>query len=220
MKKKYKLILLEKQEENNINIISYCIMDNHIHLLLNVNNIENMCKFMHQINTKYAKFYNKVNNRVGYVFRNRYFSKEILDYNQLKRCIVYIHRNPVVAKIVKNEKDYKYSSYNEYLESKERKKLIDFEYCKKLFGEISEEEFIVLFKQIHKYKDSELKEFDNFNQKQEVNFQSLIEKYKNFSQSEKIIKLNKEEKISERKLAKIFNQNRYQIRKILKNSNK
>lgn len=191
LKEKYRAIIKEKMQKNNVNIIAYCIMDNHVHMLVNIQKIEDMCKFMQQVNTTYAKFYNKVHNRVGFVFRNRYLAKPILDENQLNKCIAYIHRNPVVAKIVEKESDYKFSSYNEYIKD-------------------MNENFKIV------YKDSELTGFDDFEEKEEINFDELLEKYDYLTENEKIIKLNVEEKISERKLAEIFNKTRYQIRKILK----
>ena len=92
LKKMYIDLIKEKSEKNNVKIMAYCIMDNHVHMLINVDKIEEMCKFMQQINTAYAKFYNKQFDRVGYVFRNRYLSKAILDEGQLKRCIVHTHK--------------------------------------------------------------------------------------------------------------------------------
>lgn len=187
-KKKYIKIMYDKINEKNIEIIAYCAMDNHVHVLMKVEKAEEMCKFMQQVNTTYAKFYNKVNNRVGYVFRNRYLAKIILDENQLKKCIVYIHRNPVVAKLVEKEYEYKFSSYNQLQEQ---------------------------YKIDYKYKDNELTEFDDFEEKVEINLSELLEKYFYLKENEKIMKLNVEGKISERKLAEIFNKTRHQIRKIL-----
>ena len=85
LKEKYKEILTEKMKENNVDIIAYCIMDNHVHLLIKVQNVQDMCRFMQQVNTTYAKFYNRLKHRVGFVFRNRYLSKAIQDENQLNK---------------------------------------------------------------------------------------------------------------------------------------
>lgn len=60
-------------------------------------------------------YYNRKKERVGYVFRNRFKSQPILSKKQMYTCIKYIHMNPVKAGIVKEEKDYNYSSYNDYL---------------------------------------------------------------------------------------------------------
>ena len=82
-KKVYLKCLFEKSENYDINIISFCIMDNHAHILLHTNNIEDMSRFMKQINEKYALFYNREKNRVGYVFRNRYKSEPIYEERYL-----------------------------------------------------------------------------------------------------------------------------------------
>lgn len=214
LKRKYINIISEKLQKNNVNIISYCIMDNHVHMLINVQKIEHMCKFMQQVNTSYAKFYNKFYNRVGYVFRNRYLSKSILDERQFKKCIVYIHKNPVVAEIVKREEDYIFSSYNEYLQGTNTFSILSPNASQMLFGDVSREEFKNYFREMHNYKDDELKEFDDFEEKEDL--ERIIKKYSKFTDEEKIIKLNIEEKISERKLAKVFKKTRYEIRKILK----
>lgn len=216
LKEKYKNILNEKMKQNNINILSYCIMDNHIHLLIKVEKNEDMCKFMQQVNTTYAKFYNKINNRVGYVFRNRYLAKPILEEKQLKRCVVYIHRNPVVANMIQKEGDYKFSSYNEYINDKNEENLICSNSNKMLFGKISKNELTNEYNKIHNYKDIELKEFDDFDERKQIDFEGLLEKYSYLSEDEKILKLNLNEKISERKLAEIFNKTRHQVRKIIK----
>jgi uncharacterized protein VirK/YbjX len=52
---------------------------------------------------------------VGYVFRDRYYRKPILNRKNLLNCMVYINRNPVNARICDNEIDYKYSSYREFI---------------------------------------------------------------------------------------------------------
>lgn len=115
-KEKY-LNLIERYQANcKIDVLSYCIMNNHTHMLLHTKEISNMSKFMHKVNTEYAKFYNDISNgRVGYVFRDRFLSEPITNNEYLFQCINYIHNNPVKAEIVSECKDYKYSSYKNYL---------------------------------------------------------------------------------------------------------
>lgn len=112
--KNFYLKLLRKNiKEANIKIIAFCIMDNHAHLLIYSENVKKLSVFMQKVNSVYAQFYNYMENgRVGYVFRDRYKTEPILDRKQLIRCIKYIHNNPVKAGMVKNQKNYKYSSYN------------------------------------------------------------------------------------------------------------
>lgn len=114
-KKKYLNLIKKYYIDYEIDVICYCIMDNHAHLILYSENIKNLSDFMKKVNLIYAFYYNKKHNRVGYVFRDRFKSILILDRKQLYTCIKYIHMNPVKANIVKKECEYKYSSYNDYL---------------------------------------------------------------------------------------------------------
>lgn len=114
-KNKYIEILNKYKKQCNIQILSYCIMDNHAHLLLYMKEIKDMSRFMHAVNTSYSNYYNKTNNRVGYVFRDRYKSEPIYKEKYLLNCINYIHMNPVKAGIIKNAKEYKYSSCEQYM---------------------------------------------------------------------------------------------------------
>jgi len=71
---------------------------------------------MHKVNFKYAQYYNFMEQeRKGYVFRDRFISEPICSQDYLLNCIIYIHNNPVKAKIVKYAYQYKYSSYNDFI---------------------------------------------------------------------------------------------------------
>ncbi len=114
-KEKYLSLLKQYYLKYNIDIIAYCIMNNHAHLMLYSSQIQNISNFMQKVNARYAMYYNKRKNRVGYVFRNRFKSKPIINQKQMYTCIKYIHMNPVKANITKEEGKYKYSSYNDYI---------------------------------------------------------------------------------------------------------
>ena len=66
---KYKEIIVEKLKDSNIIILAYCIMNNHAHFLIYSERSEYLSKFMQKLNSTYSNYYNKTNNRVGYVFR-------------------------------------------------------------------------------------------------------------------------------------------------------
>lgn len=112
--KYYISILYELKDELNIKIIAYCIMNNHAHLLIHTNDVSNLTKYMHKTNTKYAIYYNKIHDRVGYVFRNRFKSEGIYSERQLYNCISYIYNNPVKAKICRTPEEYPYSNSKYY----------------------------------------------------------------------------------------------------------
>ena len=113
-----------------IDILAYCIMDNHAHLLLYSNENGNLSKFMQKVSMLYAIYYNKSKNRVGVVFRNRFTTKAINNKKQLYICMKYIFMNPVKAGIVKEIQEYKYSSYKDFIN---QKFLINSEYIKSIF---------------------------------------------------------------------------------------
>ena len=56
---------------------------------------------------------------MGSLFQGRYKVSEITSDSYYTRIITYVHQNPVVAGLVSNLEDYKYSSYNSYLSNKE-----------------------------------------------------------------------------------------------------
>jgi len=101
-------------EDHSIDIVAYCLMDNHVHIVVkaSVLNLANAIKCM---NTKYAMNFNRQRYRVGHVFQDRYKSQAILDDQYLLQVIRYVHNNPDKAKMVESIKDYNWSSYNEYL---------------------------------------------------------------------------------------------------------
>lgn len=128
---KYKELILKKIDKANIEIVAYCIMNNHAHFLIYCEKIEHLSKFMQRLNTSYSRFYNKINKRVGYVFRDRYLSQSIFDEKQLYNCLNYIHNNPVKAGMVKDASEYKYSSYYELVN---RKSIVTDKGIELLFG--------------------------------------------------------------------------------------
>ena len=94
-KEEYIKILKSKIE--NIEILAYCIMDNHAHFLIYYTKLEELSELMRKVNTTYAMKYNKINKRKGFVFRDRFFTQPILNEMQLYNCLVYIHKNPINA---------------------------------------------------------------------------------------------------------------------------
>ena len=113
-KKVYLKLLFQNYKKYNNDIISFCIMDNHLHIILYVDKIENMSNLMKYINCEYAQFYNRFKNRVGPVFRDRFKSQPIEDESYLYQCILYVHRNPVKAEIAETIDTYEYSRTMKY----------------------------------------------------------------------------------------------------------
>lgn len=219
-KEKYKRLLSENLRESKVKLLSYCIMDNHVHMLSYTKNPKEMSKLMQKINTSYAIYYNKVNNRVGVVFRNRFTTQPINSRRQLYNCLIYIHNNPVKAGIVKNPNDYKYSSYGEWITGKQ---IIDEQCAQLVYNE--ELKDIKKFKEMH--LRNEISDIDDI--EEYIDYKKIIEKYKIKEDDtlEKIVKredylndivreLRQKSNMSIRRISEILNINRPKVTKILK----
>ena len=117
-KREIRKLILDNQEKFNINVIAYCIMNNHMHLLIRFKETKDLSSYMHKINTSYAMYYNKRHNRQGYVHKGRFYSQIIKNEKHLTNAIIYIHNNPVKAKICNKANEYEFSSYLNYWKDK------------------------------------------------------------------------------------------------------
>ena len=100
-------------------VYAYCLMPNHFHFFLRIDDKEMFEKGVKNFFISYSKAINKKHNRVGSLFQGRYKASEITTDSYYTTIIAYIHQNPVVAGLVKNMDDYKYSSYPAYLSNKD-----------------------------------------------------------------------------------------------------
>ena len=103
-------------------ILAYCIMKNHIHLLLKQEK-EELDKIIKRIGSSYVYWYNLKYHRVGHLFQDRYKSEPVEDNSYLLTVLRFIHQNPVKAGVCKKVCDYALSNYNEYLN--DSSKIID-----------------------------------------------------------------------------------------------
>jgi putative transposase len=97
-----------------VDIVNYCLMPNHLHMLIRVNQPENLPKFMQGVLQVYACYFRKKYNSAGFIFQNRYKSIHIDNDAYLLECGRYIERNPLRAKIISNIQDYPWSSFLYY----------------------------------------------------------------------------------------------------------
>ena len=96
-------------------IYAYCLMGNHLHLLLKEGK-EPLETVMRRICGSYVFWYNRKYGRVGYLFQDRYKSEPVEDNEYLLTVIRYIFHNPIKAGIVTNVHNYKWTNYIDYIE--------------------------------------------------------------------------------------------------------
>ena len=97
-----------------IEIYHYCLMTNHIHMLIHSPSLEPMVQFSHYIKRKYAYYQSEKYKIQGATFERMYRSKPVSEEIQLLECARYIDRNPLRAGIVEQPGNYPYGSYNAY----------------------------------------------------------------------------------------------------------
>lgn len=106
--------------ENEVNLLTYCLMPNHFHLLIRQITLDGMTKLMSRILTTYSMYFNKRYKRVGHLFQSIYKAVLIEDESYLLHLSRYIHLNPIELTGV-TPVSYPYSSYRYYLGLKKAK---------------------------------------------------------------------------------------------------
>ena len=112
--KKYLWELKRFQEICGYQLYAWCLMPNHIHILIREGN-EPLEQVFRRIGASFIYWYNMKYERIGHLFQDRYKSEPVEDSAYLLTVVRYIHQNPVKAGICKKTADYRYSSYSEYL---------------------------------------------------------------------------------------------------------
>ncbi|HCR35417.1 hypothetical protein A2130_03160 [Candidatus Woesebacteria bacterium GWC2_33_12] len=97
---------------SEIELLAFCLMPNHVHLLIKQKNKDSIKKFTQSIFTRYTMYFNKKYDRTGSLFQGAYRATNVVNKDYLLDITRYIHRNPL--KITKKLTDY-YSSYAHYL---------------------------------------------------------------------------------------------------------
>lgn len=105
--------VLKLKEEFNYDIYSYCLMSNHIHMVIKCEK-KFLSKMMQSLMIRYVYYFNRRYDRTGSLVQNRFKSKCVENQKYFLEVCRYIHRNPEKAGMAKTEK-YKWSSYKEYV---------------------------------------------------------------------------------------------------------
>ena len=121
-----------------VGIGAYCLMPNHFHILITQTEKGSISKFVQKLTTAYSMYYNKKYERTGSLFEGKFKSRHISNDRYLKYLFSYIHLNPVKlieprwkelgikneAKAIDFLKNYKYSSFKDYLNENRREVII------------------------------------------------------------------------------------------------
>ena len=142
---KFMHTLEDYKEKSGYKIYGYCLMRNHIHLLIKEEK-EKLGTALRRIGASFVYWYNWKYDRIGHLFQDRYQSEVVEDDNYLLTVIRYIHQNPLKAGLVKGSLEYKWSSYSEYLG---KNRIINSDFVLDIFHE-NREKAISMFIEFHK----------------------------------------------------------------------
>lgn len=98
-----------------VEIIAFCLMPNHFHLLLRQLQDNGITEFLSKLSNSYTKYYNIKYNRVGPLFQGEFKAVIMESDEQLIHVSRYIHLNPISSAIIKSLDKYQWSSYSEYI---------------------------------------------------------------------------------------------------------
>ena len=124
------VLAIGEKRDPLVEILAFCLMPNHIHLLIRQVQDNGISNFMRKNGAGYGGYRNKKYNRSGHLFSGRFRVVHVKDDKQLMTVVVYIHSNPVaiiypgwkekgienVAKAMNFLKSYKWSSFSDLIE--------------------------------------------------------------------------------------------------------
>ena len=107
----YKVLLDEGLRRYGGLLHAYCLMTNHVHLLITPNASDSISRIIQHVGRQYVQYINKHYRRSGTLWEGRYKSSLIDEEQYLLTCCRYIELNPVAAGMVQTPDQYRWSSY-------------------------------------------------------------------------------------------------------------
>jgi len=108
-RRKYLSLLKKYARRYRLKVIAYCLMTNHVHLIVAPMEEKSLGCTMRAVQQSYAVYLNRKTGQTGHVWQRRYYST-VLDESHLWCAIRYVEQNPVRANMVKRAEDYPWSS--------------------------------------------------------------------------------------------------------------
>lgn len=190
--RKYINEIKNTKEKYQCEILAYCLMSNHIHLIV-FDKSDNLSKAMQSLAVSYSNYFSKKYDKVGHLFQNRFLSKNVETREYLLQLCRYIHQNPVKAKISTVD-NYNWSSYKEYTNLKLKDRITNVNIIQSMFG-TDKVQAIKNFEAFHKYENedynkNEYIEFEILDKLTDEELKKAIEKILNIEHSLEIKKYN------------------------------
>ncbi len=120
----YLALLAEHAERNQLDILGYCLMPNHIHAVA-VPRVETaLAQAFGRAHNAYSRYLNRTRNRSGHLWQNRFYSAPLSE-SHMVAALRYVDLNPVRARLVDRPEQYRWSSVTAHLTGRDPAGLID-----------------------------------------------------------------------------------------------
>jgi len=116
-------------------VIAYCLMPNHFHYFIKLKTENSISTFFQRLQLAYAKYFNRKYGKSGHVFSGPFKSAALFDYQHFAYLPVYIHMNPVKAKLVDVPEKWPFSNFVDLIQKRDTASL---HFYRDIYGDISE----------------------------------------------------------------------------------
>jgi len=123
-RRRYLSILGEQSRRYALDIFGYCLMTNHVHLIVIPSTEKSLPQAIGRTHWIYAQYHNRRQGRSGHLWQNRFFSC-VLEQNHLLAALIYVERNPVRAKMSHWAWQYPWSSAKAHVGAVDRHGLLN-----------------------------------------------------------------------------------------------
>ena len=164
-----------------VDVIGFCIMDNHFHLMIRVfpedhlsdeemlnhlkrfygkskpiskyqlpfyrSKLSSLSEFVKEIKQGFTRYYNKLNNRKGFFWGQRFKSVMIENNEALLNCLAYIDLNPIRAAIVEQPEDYRWCTLGYLVQSKNNDNMLSLEFGVERLNTLSFKERLIAYRE-------------------------------------------------------------------------
>lgn len=119
------------KEISKYEVYAYCLMSNHVHILIKESADESISVAIKRISSSYVYWYNDKYMRCGHLFQERFKSEAVENQSYFLTVLRYIHQNPIKAATVKSVSESKWTSYKEYINNAD---LVDTDFALEMFA--------------------------------------------------------------------------------------
>jgi len=129
-RKTYLRLLRENLAEAQVRLLAWCLMINHVHLVMLPERDDSLSVLLRRVHGRYAQYYNARWGRTGHLWQNRFFAC-VLGPSHLWAALAYVERNPVRAGLVGQAKEYPWSSAAAHVSGQDKQDILDMQWWRR-----------------------------------------------------------------------------------------